>query len=253
MADTAQGEVWKSLITHLTNEDPEQLLANPDNWRIHEVHQQEAMEAALREIGWAGAVIVNDQTGNVIDGHMRVSLALKRGETSIPVLHLNASEEQEKLILATFDPIGALAVADREKLRQLSGDVKSQEDALRTMLTDLSLRYRDGQVTEAFQSFLDNRESGQSGGEGGSGGESTATSRPATDDGFGDGEGGDEEQYFPVSYSLTSAQRQVVLDAIKECRANNDHVKTSADALVAICGYYLDDGEDDGEEGDGED
>lgn len=233
--DEAQpGSPWVSLITHFSQEDPEQLLGNPYNWRIHETHQRSAMAAALDEIGWAGAVIVNDTTGNVIDGHMRVELALSRGETQVPVLHLAATEEQEHLILATFDPIGALAVADREKLKELSANLQPQQAALQTMLQDLALRYRDSQVSENFQNFLENR-SGTGYDEAG-----TGEQEGGVDDGFGESDGADPEgAYFPVTYSLTGQQRAVVMQAIKKARTASDAV-SSADALVYLCQQYLD-------------
>jgi len=236
--DTKQPPQWAMLITHLTHEDPEQLMANPWNWRIHEVHQQEAMTAALEEIGWAGAVIVNDTTGNVLDGHMRVELAMKHGATQVPVLHLQATEEQERLILATFDPIGALAVADREKLKELGGLVKPESDALTTMLQDLAIRYRDGQVSEAFRQFMEERSGGGTGdGEDSDDGEEE---EEEADDGL-DDEEDDGETYFPVTYSVTAAQRATILKAIKRAKDSAPDAPTSAAALTEVCRSYLED------------
>ena len=52
---------------------------------------------------------MNRRTGYVIDGHARVALALTRKEASVPVLYVDLSPDEERLVLATFDPIGALA------------------------------------------------------------------------------------------------------------------------------------------------
>jgi hypothetical protein len=231
MSDESRSNQWRSLIKNLSHDDPEQLLASPLNWRIHEGNQQAAMEAALTEIGWAGCVIVNDTTGNVVDGHMRVQLALRAGEATVPVLHLEATEEQEQLLLATYDPIGALAVADREKLKELTAGVAPEQQALKTMLEDLALRYRDGQVSESFTNFLSNSENT---------GEDDDTGNEPIDDGLGgESDGDDEESFFPVSFSMTGDQRSDVLGAIRKARKAFE-VSTSAEGLALICRAYLD-------------
>lgn len=87
---------WKSRIVGEDDVDPEELLANPMNWRVHPKHQQKALEDMLNEVGWVQRVIVNQQTGHVVDGHARVTLALRREEPTIPVLYVDLSLEEEK-------------------------------------------------------------------------------------------------------------------------------------------------------------
>ena len=48
-------------------EAPDQLLANPLNWRRHPKNQQDALEAMLRTVGWVQRVIVNKTTGHIVD------------------------------------------------------------------------------------------------------------------------------------------------------------------------------------------
>src|SRR5437867_4576224 len=67
---------WRNRIVGSGEEAPDQLLANPKNWRIHPKHQQEALAGVLDEVGWVQEVIVNQQTGHLVDGHLRVTLAL---------------------------------------------------------------------------------------------------------------------------------------------------------------------------------
>jgi hypothetical protein len=98
---------------------PDQLLANPLNWRIHPKAQQGALEKMLDRVGWVNEVIVNRASGFVVDGHLRVSLALRRGEASIPVKYVDLTEEEEHLVLATLDPLSALAVPDDAVLATL--------------------------------------------------------------------------------------------------------------------------------------
>lgn len=65
-------------------EAPDQLLANPRNWRLHPKEQQEALEGVLDTVGWAQEVVVNRTTGHIVDGHLRVMIALRREEPAIP-------------------------------------------------------------------------------------------------------------------------------------------------------------------------
>ena len=65
------------------------------------------------------SVIVNRTTGYLVDGHLRVELAKAAGQSSIPVVYVELSEEEEQVILASLDPIGAMATADRDKLAEL--------------------------------------------------------------------------------------------------------------------------------------
>lgn len=98
---------------------PATLKANPLNWRQHPRRQRQAFSAFKDKVGWAGAVLVNKRTGNLLDGHMRVDEAIKNGETEVPVLYGEWDEDQEKLILANLDPIGSLAATNQEALQSL--------------------------------------------------------------------------------------------------------------------------------------
>lgn len=53
--------------------------------------------------------MINRQTGLVVDGHARAALAISRNEPSVPVLYVDLSPEGEAVVLATLDPIGAMA------------------------------------------------------------------------------------------------------------------------------------------------
>jgi len=125
---------WKNRIVGHGEEAPDQLLANPHNWRIHPGFQQEALAAVLDEVGWVQEVIVNRTTGHLVDGHLRVQLAMRRDEKTIPVKYVELSEAEEQMILAMLDPIGAMAAADREKLEELLSIVQSSNEQVQQML-----------------------------------------------------------------------------------------------------------------------
>jgi len=116
-----------------------EFLANPLNWRIHPQFQQEAMTGALNEIGWIDEVTVNTRTGRIVDGHLRVTLALRAGDnTPVPYKEVDLSEEEEALALASKDPIAALAVTDNAQYLALLDGVSSGEAALQQLLDQVA-------------------------------------------------------------------------------------------------------------------
>ncbi len=137
---------WKNRITGTGEEAPDQLLANPRNWRIHPEAQQGALASVLDEVGWVGQVLVNRRTGHLVDGHLRVELALSRQEPSVPVTYVDLSESEEALVLASLDPLAGMAVADQEKLRELLEGVTISSDDLAAMLATLMPKDRTGKT-----------------------------------------------------------------------------------------------------------
>lgn len=137
-AAAKQPTQWKNRIVSRGEENPEQLLANPENWRIHSMFQEDALEGVLQDVGWVRGVLVNKRTGHVVDGHLRVALAIKRGEPRIPVDYCDLSVDEERKILLTIDPIAALAGTDRDKLTGLMADVSTGSEGLQAMLSDLA-------------------------------------------------------------------------------------------------------------------
>jgi hypothetical protein len=136
--------VWKNRIVGLTMEVPEDLLANPFNPRRHPGGQRDAMRGSLNELGWIDAVIVNDTTGRMVDGHLRCEEAISEGTPVIPVLHVELTEEEERLALAIFDPISAMAKNDSERLEDLIASISTTNPALNDLLASLSGEDIDG-------------------------------------------------------------------------------------------------------------
>lgn len=140
---------WQNRIVREADEAPDQLLANPRNFRIHPRPQQQALSGVLSEVGWVQRVLVNERTGHVIDGHLRIELALSRGEPTVPVTYVDLSPEEEALVLATFDPISALAVTDKAQLDALLREVNTGDQSVMAMLSDLAMR--EGITAPDFQ------------------------------------------------------------------------------------------------------
>lgn len=134
---------WRSRVTRSTDEPPDQLLAHPDNWRIHPWYQQQALAHVIERVGVLAPVIVNDTTGHLVDGHLRVLLALRSEQPTIRVDHVELSPEEEAAALATLDTIADMAEIDATAYRQLLEDCQVDHaaaaphlDTLRSHLLD---------------------------------------------------------------------------------------------------------------------
>jgi len=117
---------------------PAELAENPKNWRRHPDAQIAALTDTLAEVGWAGACLFNERTGRLIDGHARRKVALEQGAELIPVLIGSWDDVTEAKILATLDPLGAMANADKAALDQLLAEVTTQSDPIQKMLDELA-------------------------------------------------------------------------------------------------------------------
>lgn len=125
---------WKNRIVGHGEVDPVALLAHPLNAKIHDGLQQQAMVGALEELGWLDEVKVNKRTGLIVDGHMRVTVALAYGQATVPVCWYDLAEDEERLALLTFDPLGALAGTDNERLRDLLSAADAESTGLQALL-----------------------------------------------------------------------------------------------------------------------
>jgi ParB-like chromosome segregation protein Spo0J len=101
----------------------------------------------LSEVGWVQDVVVNKRTGFVVDGHARVALAITAGER-VPVVYVDLSEEEERLILATIDPLSAMAMADKDLLGGLLSEVESTSDAVNALLAEMGGNQLKGGLTD---------------------------------------------------------------------------------------------------------
>lgn len=129
---------WKNRIVRSGEVDPKTLVPNPDNWRKHPKYQEQTMAGILDDIGWIQDVIVNEHTGHLIDGHLRVEIALKNKEPLVPVKYVDLTEEEERKALVTFDPIAAMIETDKELLEQLIEQCETENDDVKGLLQDIA-------------------------------------------------------------------------------------------------------------------
>lgn len=114
-----------------------ELLPNERNWRKHPKAQQEALQGVLAEIGYAGALLAYETPSGLklIDGHLR---ATTTPDTEVPVLVLDVDDAEAAKLLASLDPLAAMAEADAGALDSLLRDVQTGNQALADMLTNLA-------------------------------------------------------------------------------------------------------------------
>lgn len=127
---------WKNRIVKTGSEDPNQLLANEWNWRIHPREQQDAIEAALDEVGWVQDIIINLRSSElwgrdrnvatVLDGHARIKIALRREQKSVPVKYVDLSPIEEKKMLIALDRTTSMAVEDSAMLLDLINSLENE-------------------------------------------------------------------------------------------------------------------------------
>ena len=133
---TARRGLWRNRIVGYGDEPPGQLVPDPKNWRTHPKAQEEALRALLRKIGPIQNIVVNE-CRRLVDGHLRVALAITRGE-KVPVSYVDLTPQEEDLILATFDRITGMATPDEEKLAELTAKVETDFPWLADMLESLN-------------------------------------------------------------------------------------------------------------------
>jgi len=201
------GEVRSRIVGH-GEEDPEQLLANPSNWRVHPRAQQDVLRGVLDEVGWVQSVIVNQRTGHLVDGHLRVSLALRDGIKTVPVAYVDLSPDEENLILATMDPISGMAVTDSEQLAALLSDVSPTSAEVQALLDEMSVN--SGVTPPDFSALSDLAPTG-------------------------------DQRIVTMKFTITEAQRENInraLEAAKEAAKGGESPNDMGNRLHAICLAY---------------
>lgn len=110
---------WQDRIQRRASVSPHILLSNPRNWRLHTPAQIRATEDSLARLGFLKPVIVRDGTNVIVDGHLRVEVAIAAGQEAIPVDYVAMSDDEELLALAALDRITEMAETDAEAYASL--------------------------------------------------------------------------------------------------------------------------------------
>ena len=129
--------IIRDRIKELRRVKASDLLPNPKNWRSHPQNQQNVLKGVLAEIGYADALIARetDEGLMLIDGHLRAEAT---PDADVPVLVLDVNEEEAEKILATLDPLAAMARPDNEALIPLLEGLNFQDGYVNKMLEALA-------------------------------------------------------------------------------------------------------------------
>ncbi|MCA9247354.1 MAG: hypothetical protein KDA42_09575 [Planctomycetales bacterium] len=109
------------------------LRPNARNWRMHPEAQRNALRGVLAEIGLADALLVRELPNGVlelIDGHLRAETL---PDQHVPVLVLDVDEADANKILATLDPLAAMAEANAERLDDLLKNCELKNEAVQQL------------------------------------------------------------------------------------------------------------------------
>ncbi|MBL8880729.1 MAG: DNA modification methylase [Phycisphaerales bacterium] len=121
------------------------LTPNPANWRRHPAGQLSAIKGVIAdpEIGWAGALLYNERTQRLVDGHARCEISDPKA--LVPVLIGSWSEAAEKKILATLDPLANMAIADVDQLQALIAEIDLSDEMFADLRGQLDSILEDSQ------------------------------------------------------------------------------------------------------------
>lgn len=125
---------WNNRIVGHEEVDPTTLNMNKLNWRVHTDEQRRALSAVLDSVGFVRSILVSKRTNNILDGHLRVTLAIAEGEETVPVELVDVNEAEEAEILATLDPLSAMAGTDQALLHELMLQFEVDSYDLQAML-----------------------------------------------------------------------------------------------------------------------
>ncbi len=135
-------DVVRNRIVERRRMKPGDLLDHPRQWRVHSPAQAEALVGVLRQVGITDTLkawYCEELGGRLAtwDGHLRKSLD-PNVEWEVDITDLDDAEAD--LMLATHDPLTAMATADAARLDELLQGINSDEAAVQAMLSDLAAK-----------------------------------------------------------------------------------------------------------------
>ena len=130
---------FRDRIKGLRSVHASDLIPHPMNWRRHPESQREALRGVLSEVGIVDVPICRelpDGRLQLLDGHLRQELL---GDAEISVLVIDIANDAEAAkVLATLDPIAAMAEASTKDLDQILRMVDTGSAAVQEMLAELA-------------------------------------------------------------------------------------------------------------------
>lgn len=151
--------------------DPRRIRPNPNNWRVHPDEQRNALRGVLSEIGVVDDVLVwpvdaaalaelrrvtsddafqtwlSNYTGDfmLVDGHLRTE---ELSSQPVPALVLDIDEREAAEVLATHDPIAAMAQTNRELYARVAAEFNSTSKAIQELVASVAALDTDEPTTD---------------------------------------------------------------------------------------------------------
>lgn len=134
------------------------LRPHPQNWRVHTQAQREALQGILSEVGYADALIARqlpDKTYQLLDGHLRAETT---PHTRVPVLVVDLNDDEAAKLLASLDPLAAMAGSDPAQLDALLSGMKTESAALAAMWEGMTSKVAEAIAPAEFKEIDENIE-----------------------------------------------------------------------------------------------
>ena len=137
----------KNRVKELRMVSASALRPHPMNWRNHSPWQRKVLQEVLSEIGFAGAELVYQEGDDLvlIDGHLRRE---ELGDQEIPVLVTDLTTDEASLLLATYDPLSAMAEMDAKQFGILSEGISTDNEVLRQFIDENTLKQDEEDAEE---------------------------------------------------------------------------------------------------------
>lgn len=107
-----------------------ELRPHPLNFRTHPESQQAALDASMREVGFARSLLAYEDPEHgltLIDGHLRRD---QLGDELVTVEIVDVSPEEARKLLLSLDPLSGLAGTDSDALSELLASTSADEPVL---------------------------------------------------------------------------------------------------------------------------
>ena len=138
-----------------------QIAKNPHNPKRHREDRIKIQEKNLKKVGYLGGIVWNETTGNLIDGHRRISaMDLYYGydgthetdyDVKVEVVHMDEKEEKQQLAyMAAGD-----TKADLDLLANFADDIDLEEIGLEQSEIDDILNIASGGEEKTADLFAD--------------------------------------------------------------------------------------------------
>ena len=209
-SDPVPAAFYQSRIVDLVWVDPKELKPHPNNWRVHTDEQKQAFREAAGKIGIIDPPKRSINSGYLIDGHLRVEIAVEDGIEQIQVIDVDLDWETELKSIASHDTIGGMAEPNAERLQALheatdwseSPSIKAAFDRLLETAIPIAAVVMEPDEIDA------------------------SPGRPGT-------------PYFVINLPLTQPERVTFITATDIAKQGLPQSATVIDALMTICAEML--------------